>query len=70
MEIKIYSKVLKELILDCFGEDDSYLNKQLINDINGNKLITELVQIQKEWLTKGIFQPELLDKYLDKYLYK
>lgn len=69
MEIKIYSKVLKELILDCFGEDDSYLNKQLINDINyinGNKLITVF---QKEWLTKYIFQPELIDKYLyKKYL--
>lgn len=65
MGIKIYSKVLKELILDCFGEDDSYLNKQLINDINGNKLITELV-FQKEWLTKYIFQPELIDKYLYK----
>lgn len=65
MERKIYSKVLKDIILDCFGEDDSYLNTQLISDINNtNSSIT--IMLQRDWFTKDIFQPELIDKYLFK----
>lgn len=65
MERKIYSKVLKDIILDCFGEDDSYLNTQLISDINSTNS-SIIIMLQRDWFTKDIFQLELIDKYLFK----